>query len=111
MTPHRGAGSKPSDWQSGGFVLFRLGSFLFSSTFAFGHPMPVAWAREEYWLVRPGEAGRSRLLLCRGRIGQTTVATNLAIIRATEERDVLLIAAADQETASDLHRAPPRAPG
>src|SRR5690242_15323884 len=38
----------------------------------------------------------------KGGSGKTTVATNLAIIRATEGRDVLLIDADDQETASDF---------
>ena len=38
----------------------------------------------------------------KGGSGKTTVATNLAVIRATEGRDVLLIDADDQETASDF---------
>jgi chromosome partitioning protein len=38
----------------------------------------------------------------KGGGGKTTVATNLAIIRASENRDVLLIDADDQETASDF---------
>jgi chromosome partitioning protein len=38
----------------------------------------------------------------KGGSGKTTVATNLAIIRARDGRDVLLIDADDQETASDF---------
>ena len=38
----------------------------------------------------------------KGGSGKTTVATNLAILRATAGRDVLLIDADDQETASDF---------
>jgi len=38
----------------------------------------------------------------KGGSGKTTVATNLAVIRAAESRDVLLIDADDQETASDF---------
>lgn len=38
----------------------------------------------------------------KGGSGKTTVATNLSVIRATENRDVLLIDADDQETASDF---------
>lgn len=38
----------------------------------------------------------------KGGSGKTTVATNLAVIRAAEGRDVLLIDADDQETASDF---------
>jgi chromosome partitioning protein len=38
----------------------------------------------------------------KGGSGKTTVATNLAIIRATEGRDVLLVDADDQETATDF---------
>ena len=38
----------------------------------------------------------------KGGSGKTTVATNLAVIRAGEGRDVLLIDADDQETASDF---------
>src|SRR5215218_1134959 len=38
----------------------------------------------------------------KGGSGKTTVATNLAVIRATEGRDVILIDADDQETASDF---------
>jgi len=38
----------------------------------------------------------------KGGSGKTTVATNLAIIRALDGRDVLLIDADDQETASDF---------
>jgi chromosome partitioning protein len=38
----------------------------------------------------------------KGGSGKTTVATNLAIIRASDARDVLLIDADDQETASDF---------
>jgi len=38
----------------------------------------------------------------KGGSGKTTVATNLAVIRATDGRDVLLIDADDQETASDF---------
>lgn len=38
----------------------------------------------------------------KGGSGKTTVATNLAVIRANEGRDVLLIDADDQETASDF---------
>lgn len=38
----------------------------------------------------------------KGGSGKTTVATHLAIIRASEGRDVLLIDADDQETASDF---------
>lgn len=38
----------------------------------------------------------------KGGSGKTTVATNLAVIRATEGRDVLLVDADDQETASDF---------
>ena len=34
--------------------------------------------------------------------GKTTVATNLAIIRAAQGRDVLLIDADDQETSTDF---------
>ena len=37
-----------------------------------------------------------------GGSGKTTVATNLAILSATEGRDVLLIDADDQETATDF---------
>lgn len=36
----------------------------------------------------------------KGGSGKTTVATNLAVIRANDGRDVLLIDADDQETAS-----------
>ena len=38
----------------------------------------------------------------KGGSGKTTVATNLAIIRATQRRDVLLIDADDQETSTDF---------
>jgi chromosome partitioning protein len=38
----------------------------------------------------------------KGGSGKTTVATNLSIIRATQNRDVLLIDADDQETATDF---------
>ena len=38
----------------------------------------------------------------KGGSGKTTVATNLAVMRATAGRDVLLIDADDQETASDF---------
>ena len=38
----------------------------------------------------------------KGGSGKTTVATNLAVIRAAEGRDLLLIDADDQETASDF---------
>src|SRR3954451_4095790 len=38
----------------------------------------------------------------KGGSGKTTVATNLAVIRAAEGGDVLLIDADDQETASDF---------
>jgi chromosome partitioning protein len=38
----------------------------------------------------------------KGGSGKTTVATNLAIIRAAEGRDVLLIDADDQETSTDF---------
>jgi chromosome partitioning protein len=38
----------------------------------------------------------------KGGGGKTTVATNLAILRASENRDVLLVDADDQETASDF---------
>ena len=38
----------------------------------------------------------------KGGSGKTTVATNLAIIQAVNGRDVLLIDADDQETASDF---------
>ena len=38
----------------------------------------------------------------KGGSGKTTVATNLAIIRSTEGRDVLLVDADDQETATDF---------
>ncbi len=38
----------------------------------------------------------------KGGGGKTTVATNLAIMRATQGRDVLLVDADDQETASDF---------
>src|SRR5438874_2848584 len=38
----------------------------------------------------------------KGGSGKTTIATNLAIMRATQGQDVLLIDADDQETASDF---------
>ena len=38
----------------------------------------------------------------KGGGGKTTVATNLAIIRSSENRDVILVDADDQETASDF---------
>ena len=38
----------------------------------------------------------------KGGSGKTTVATNLAVIRAAEDHDVILIDADDQETASDF---------
>ena len=38
----------------------------------------------------------------KGGSGKTTVATNLAVIRSAENRDVLLIDADDQETATDF---------
>ena len=38
----------------------------------------------------------------KGGSGKTTIATNLAILRAAEGRDVLLVDADDQETASDF---------
>src|SRR5215213_6591127 len=38
----------------------------------------------------------------KGGSGKTTVATNLAVIRAAEGRDMILIDADDQETASDF---------
>src|SRR5262249_26104320 len=38
----------------------------------------------------------------KGGSGKTTIATNLAIMRAAQGRDVLLIDADDQETASDF---------
>lgn len=38
----------------------------------------------------------------KGGSGKTTVATNLAILRSTKSKDVLLIDADDQETASDF---------
>lgn len=38
----------------------------------------------------------------KGGSGKTTVATNLAILRANDEKDVLLVDADDQETASDF---------
>lgn len=38
----------------------------------------------------------------KGGSGKTTIATNLAILRATEGRDVLLVDADDQETATDF---------
>jgi chromosome partitioning protein len=38
----------------------------------------------------------------KGGSGKTTVATNLAVIRAREGRDILLVDADDQETASDF---------
>src|SRR3954471_23856258 len=38
----------------------------------------------------------------KGGSGKTTVATNLAVIRAADSRDVILIDADDQETASDF---------
>ena len=38
----------------------------------------------------------------KGGSGKTTVATNLAVIRSTAGRDLLLIDADDQETASDF---------
>jgi cellulose biosynthesis protein BcsQ len=38
----------------------------------------------------------------KGGSGKTTVATNLAVIRASHGSDVLLIDADDQETASDF---------
>ena len=42
-------------------MLFRPGSFLFSSAFAFGHPMPADGAWEGRWLVRQGSAARVRI--------------------------------------------------
>ena len=44
----------------------------------------------------------------KGGSGKTTVATNLSVIRAMESRDVLLIDADDQETASDFTALEPR---
>ena len=38
----------------------------------------------------------------KGGSGKTTVATNLAVIRAKDGRDVLLVDADDQETATDF---------
>ena len=38
----------------------------------------------------------------KGGSGKTTVATNLAVIRAGQGRDVLLVDADDQETATDF---------
>ena len=38
----------------------------------------------------------------KGGSGKTTVATNLAVIRSGEGKDVLLIDADDQETSSDF---------
>src|ERR1700687_1051281 len=38
----------------------------------------------------------------KGGSGKTTVATNLAVIRALDGRDVLLVDADDQETSSDF---------
>lgn len=38
----------------------------------------------------------------KGGSGKTTVATNLAVIRASEGHDVLLVDADDQETATDF---------
>ena len=38
----------------------------------------------------------------KGGSGKTTVATNLAVIRAGEGHDVLLVDADDQETATDF---------
>lgn len=38
----------------------------------------------------------------KGGSGKTTIATNLAIIRASQSRDVLLVDADDQETATDF---------
>lgn len=38
----------------------------------------------------------------KGGSGKTTIATNLAIMRAAQGKDVLLVDADDQETASDF---------
>jgi chromosome partitioning protein len=42
----------------------------------------------------------------KGGSRKTTVATNLAVIRALDGRDVLLVDADDQETSSDFYGPP-----
>jgi chromosome partitioning protein len=45
------------------------------------------------------------ILVCggiKGGVGKTTLATNMAVLFATEDKDVLLVDADDQETASDF---------
>src|SRR5919199_2409682 len=58
------------------------------------------------WCQRDGslEAGSMIIVVggIKGGSGKTTVATNLAVMRAADGHDVLLIDADDRETASDF---------